>query len=127
MSQGLIHILILANDVHQIDLDIIDLVVEQIVEIGRVQDVLAVKETLLDAGLESADALRLQAGIGEAERGTSKGLLQARLLEPGGVGKAQAGAGKDFAAAQRLQSKGDPWHPGVAEGAIVHEASAGNG
>src|ERR1035438_5113582 len=101
LRERLIDVEVLTDEIHGINLFIVNLVVKQIVEIGRVYDILAFDEILRDAGFESAHPLRFKTGIRIRIWTTGKRLLQSRLFEPGGVGKSQSRPGKKTAAAQR--------------------------
>src|SRR5258708_15447031 len=127
MSEGLVEVLILPNKIHQVDLDIINLIVEEIVEVRGVEHILTMNQILLDSCFEGADSLRLQCRIFKAERRPGKGFLKARVFEASGVGKAQPRARENVCAAQSLKSQCYARHTRVAESAVVDESSAGNG
>src|SRR5258708_4153612 len=127
MSEGLVEVLILPNKIHQVDLDIINLIVEEIVEVRGVEHILTMNQILLDSCFEGADSLRLQCRIFKAERRPGKGFLKAGVFEASGVGKAQPRPRENVCAAQSLKSQCYARHTRVAESAVVDESSAGNG
>ena len=92
MRQGLIEVYVLTDEVVGVDDDVVDLVVEQVIEVGGVENVSAVEEILLDAGFEGAHALGLQSGIGIGKGRAGERFLQTRLFESSGVGKTQTRA-----------------------------------
>src|SRR5258708_24513060 len=105
MSEGLVDVLILPNKIHQIDLDVVNLIVEEIVEVCGVEHILTMNQILLDSCFEGADSLRLQCRICKAERRPGKGFLKARVFEASGVGKAQPRPRENVCAAQSLKSQ----------------------
>src|SRR5271154_4030312 len=103
----------------------LNLIMEKIVEVGCVQGPTAGKQFLFEAGFEGPRAFRQQAMIRRVAIGEiAESFVEGGFHESRGVGKTQAGTGKDFSAAQCKQSKCNPRHSRIAINAAVDETAA---
>src|ERR1700685_967702 len=124
VRERFIHVLVLTNKVHQVNLDVVDLVVKQVVEVSRIENILAAEEILLKPRLESADTFRLQRSVGKTVRWPRESLLQPRIFKSGSVRKSQPCAGKNFSTTQKLISQRNPRHAGVSIRAVMNKPHA---
>src|SRR5271168_1626629 len=124
LGERLVDVEIFTHEGGRVDRLVVDLVVKQIIEVGGIEDVFSAEEILPKARLESPGALGFEAGVWDGKRRTGESLFQARLLESGGVGKAEAGSRKNFSTLQSQQGQRDARYTCVAEHAAVDETPA---
>src|SRR5271169_1740199 len=82
----------------------LNLIMEEIIEVGCVQGPATRQQVLLETGFKGSSSFRQQAGIRDVIRSTGKNLIEGGLHEPGGIGKSQTRSRQKLPTVQRQQS-----------------------